>query len=141
MQRPLLLNSNVLLENTATNRLLVWDWLGLAMAKPEAFCNSHVQDQAAFTILVLNRSLPLVNPCPYMHVPSKRGYEPQKCVTAMKHPAAFLSTLRDGAFEVVPATEYDLLRRGYLDRSVSSTLPVTTSLHWAKKAVRSQATL
>ena len=45
----------------AETRLFVWDWLGMAVAKPRGFCSSHVQDQAAFTILVYNRSLPLVN--------------------------------------------------------------------------------
>ena len=58
LQRPLVLNSNVILRNEPSTRLFVWDWLGMAVARPRAFCSSHVQDQAAFTILLFNRSLP-----------------------------------------------------------------------------------
>ena len=94
-----------------------------------------MQDQAAFTILVLNRSLPLVNTCPYIDLPSRRGYEPQRCVRTTKHPAFFLGAIRTGAFEVVNANEYDALREGYLDTSVASRLPYTDSLHGAKRAV------
>ena len=112
----------------------MWDWLGMAMSKPQAFCSSHVQDQAAFTILVLNRSLPLVNICPFLQIASKRGYEPQKCVKHTKHLAAFLGALRDGAYEVVQAAEYDVLREGYVNHQVGHLLPVTGSLHLAKQA-------
>ena len=96
---------------------------------------AHPQDQAAFTILVLNRSLPLVNICPYLNMPSKRGWEPQKCVRATKHPALFLGALRDGAFEVVPSSEYDALREGYTNPGMG-TLPVTDSLHLASKVTQ-----
>merc|ERR1712192_166044 len=59
------LNSNIILENTVENQLLVWDWLQMALKKPETFCASSIQDQTAWNVLVLNRSLPLVNVCPY----------------------------------------------------------------------------
>ena len=110
--RPHLLNSNILLENTPQNRLLIWDWLSMAIVKPTGFCNSQVQDQAAFTILVLNRSLPIINPCLYLH---SVGYE--KCVGTQKGLNYFLNVLlADGAYEVVPASEFGELNEGYLDR-------------------------
>ena len=130
LQRPLILNANILLRNTAEMQLFVWDWLGMAVAKPHAFCNSHVQDQAAFTILVYNRSLPLINVCPYIDLPSKRGYEPQKCVKHTKSANTFLELLGRGAFEVVPSSDYDELREGYAVRG--GALPVTDSLHMAR---------
>lgn len=131
MQRPLVLNSNLLLENTPSNRLLVWDWLGMAVARPHAFCSSHVQDQAAFTILALNRSLPLINVCPYLNLPSKRAYEPQKCVKHTKNSNAFLDLLARGAYEVVPSREVDELREGYVQ--IGTSLPATYSLHLSQK--------
>ena len=131
MQRPLVLNSNMLLENTRANRELVWDWLGMAVARPHAFCMAHTQDQSAWTILVLNRSLPLVNPCPYLTLEGS-----QRCVTHQKDTNFFLSMLGEGAFEVVEAAEYDALREGYVNPAVSKTLPTTKNLGLAWKAVR-----
>ena len=159
----------------------------------------RAQDQAAFTVLVYNRSLPLINVCPYLDLPSKRGYEPQKCVRHTKHarmvkvaswrcriwpphapqaasegsglPSApvrsdpppqapprgrvlgarpcqthrflrvwpyrhtnvFLEMLATGAFELVPAAEYDELRDGYA-ATPGAMLPTTDSLHAAKRA-------
>ena len=108
LSRPLVLNANILLENTPSNRLLVWDWLGMAVAEPTAFCFPHVQDQAAFTILVLNRSLPLLNVCPYLGLKGK-----QRCVTHTKDTNNFLSLLGRGMVEVVESDELDRLAEGY----------------------------
>ena len=117
LQRPLILNSNILLENTPVNRLLVWDWLQMAVQRPSAFCISHVQDQATWTILVLNRSLPLVNVCPYM-----TGKGGQKCVTKQKNTNLLIGALEKGAFEVVTPDEVDWLREGY-SRNPNGLLP------------------
>ena len=117
LQRPLILNSNILLENTPANRLLAWDWLQMAVQRPNAFCTSHVQDQAAWSILVLNRSLPLVNVCPYM-----AGKGGQLCVKNQKNTNMFIGALAKGAFEVVKPDEVDWLREGY-SRSPLGLLP------------------
>ena len=133
LQRPLILNSNILLENTASNRLLVWDWLQMAVQRPSAFCISHVQDQATWTILVLNRSLPLVNVCPYM-----TGKGGQKCVTKQKNTNVLIGALEKGAFEVVMPDEVDWLREGY-SRNPNGLLPGGKGAAYmasAKKAVQ-----
>ena len=117
MQRPLILNSNILLENTHDNRLLVWDWLHMAVRRPEGFCWSHPQDQSAWTILVLNRSLPLVNVCPYRH-----GKGAVTCVNKQKNTNELIDTLQRGAFEVVLPDEVDWLREGY-SRNPQGVLP------------------
>jgi len=59
-----ILTANLLLQNTRYNRMLVQSWLNMALQHPQAFCaSSWTQDQAAWTILAFNLSLPLVNPC------------------------------------------------------------------------------
>lgn len=133
LRRPVILNANILLENTPTNQILVWDWLHMAVKRPDAFCTSHIQDQAAWTILVLNRSLPLVNFCPYL---SKKGQN--TCVHAMKNTNSFIESVGLGRFEIVTADEVDGLRDGYA-RGDNATLPtgvagVTPPV--AKKAVQ-----
>lgn len=60
-RRPTVLDSTLILANSPEMRALMWDWLQMAVAKPEGFCSSHTQDQAAWAILVQNRSLPLLN--------------------------------------------------------------------------------
>ena len=97
LSRAHLLASNILLENTRENRLLVWDWFAMMHVHPHAACVSHTQDQALWTILVQNRSLPAVNPCVYLH--RVRGYE--RCFTYEKKPHGFLWLLGQGKFEVV----------------------------------------
>ena len=62
LQRPLVLNSNILLRNAPSTRLLVWDWLGMAVARPAGFCSSHVQDQVARARIHPQTSLP---PAPF----------------------------------------------------------------------------
>jgi len=57
---PELMSAHILLSNNHANRLLVWDWLMMAIAKPRGFCYPLAQDQVAWTILVLNRTLPLI---------------------------------------------------------------------------------
>jgi len=113
---PHLLDSNILLENTRDNRLLVWDWLWMALRRPEAFCISQVQDQAAWTVLVLNRSLPLINACMYLgrhrsHIPRphRAGYI-RDCGSYTKSTNTFLANLGQEAFEVVTP--------GFLDQLV-----------------------
>lgn len=109
LKQPHVLNTNILLENTPQNRLFVWDWLAMALAKPRPFCNSHVQDQAAFSILVLNRSLPLINPCVYLHV----GGQYEACVTHTKKIGTFLATIAGGTYESLLSRDYDWIRAGY----------------------------
>ena len=46
LNRTHVLASNLLLENSRANRLLVWDWFAMAHARPEGFCMSHTEDQA-----------------------------------------------------------------------------------------------
>ena len=101
LSRAHLLASNILLENTRENRLLVWDWFAMMHVHPHAACVSHTQDQALWTILVQNRSLPVVNPCVYLH--RMRGYE--RCFTYEKKPHGFLWLLGQGKFEVVASEQ------------------------------------
>ena len=108
LYRPHVLTSNMLLRNNADNRALIWDWLIMALARPEAFCISHTQDQAAFTILALNRSLPIVNPNPYEH---SNGVCYKCC--GGKDAQTFLRAISRGAFEVVQAPDYDKLHPRY----------------------------
>ena len=111
LKRPHVLNTNILLENTPQNRLLVWDWLAMALAKPGPFCNSHVQDQAAFSILILNRSLPLINPCVYLHIGGPGQYE--ACVTHTKKIGTFLSTIAGDTYETLLSQDHDWIRADY----------------------------
>lgn len=110
---PHVLSSNILLENTRENRLLVWDWMWMALARPEGFCFSHVQDQAAWTVLVLNRSLPLINACMYLgrhrfHLPRPhgQGLNIKWCSEYTKNTNTFYATLGQGAFEVIAGHEH-----------------------------------
>ena len=75
---------------------------------PHAACVSHTQDQALWTILVQNRSLPVVNPCVYLH--NVRGFE--RCYTHTKKAYAFLEILSAGKFEVVDAKEVACAQEG-----------------------------
>ena len=97
------LASNLLLENTRANRLLVWDWFAMAHARPRGFCMSHTEDQAAWTVLVQNRSLPLLTPCLYLS--ALKGFE--QCFTHTKRASNFLTLLATGRYEVVRGDEYE----------------------------------
>lgn len=78
--------------------------------------------------------------CPYLDVPSKRGYEPQKCVRHTKHTNVFLQRIAAGAFELVPPAEYDELREGYAAAAApGAKLPTTDSLHTARRATLAAA--
>ena len=83
MQQPHILNSNLLLENTHENRELMRAWLTIALTKPDAFCASHTQDQAVWSILSRNRSLPLLNLCPYFSATHSRCNMGQKALDAI----------------------------------------------------------
>ena len=107
--RPQLLNTNLLLENTPAARLFVWDWLHMALVKPKGFCASHVQDQAAFTLLAHNRSIPLVNTCVYQVA---KGYE--RCVRATKSLNQFLVSLAESRYETLLPSEFESAARGFL---------------------------
>jgi hypothetical protein len=109
-REPGRLLTNFLLENTAHNRLLVWDWLWMALAKPEGFCNSWTQDQAAFAILARNRSLPLINQCVYLRISA--GWE--SCGRHSQKVNTFLDVLGRGAFEVVQTKDYPVLQQDYV---------------------------
>lgn len=43
LNAPALLNTHILIKNTVANRLLIWDLLAMALAKPRGFCASHPQ--------------------------------------------------------------------------------------------------
>ena len=95
--------------SSTANRLLVWDWFAMAHARPQGFCMSHTEDQAALSLLVQNRSLPVLNPCVYLaHV---RGYE--SCYTHTKRANNFLSLIAEGRYEVVAGHEYESVLDGH----------------------------
>jgi len=109
LNRTHILASNLLLENNRANRLLVWDWFAMAHAKPQGFCMSHTEDQAALSLLVQNRSLPVLNPCVYLtHV---RGYE--RCYTHTKRANNFLALIAVGRYEVVTGRDYESVLDGH----------------------------
>eukprot|EP00316_Scyphosphaera_apsteinii_P016369 CAMPEP_0119344648 /NCGR_PEP_ID=MMETSP1333-20130426/107078_1 /TAXON_ID=418940 /ORGANISM="Scyphosphaera apsteinii, Strain RCC1455" /LENGTH=375 /DNA_ID=CAMNT_0007357089 /DNA_START=13 /DNA_END=1141 /DNA_ORIENTATION=- len=73
--RPVLFSTHGLLAThllwavTDENKRLAEAWLQLAINHPRAFCTSHTQDQAALTVLAVNRSLQVVDTCQFMHPP------------------------------------------------------------------------
>lgn len=61
---PRLQSTNIILRNTQATRLMVWDWLMMAVQKPDGFCSEYLgQDQTALAMLVANRSWPTVRVC------------------------------------------------------------------------------
>jgi len=113
-RQPHVVTANILLANTLENRLLVWDWLSMALAKPSDFCFGAFQDETAFSMLVTNRSLPLVNTCPYMNnsVTDKRLYAnfygntshwqgAFDCYEASKSSAFFLNAIASHHYDIV----------------------------------------
>ena len=114
MRRPHVANSGIALINSALNRLLIWDWLALAVARPRGFCASHTQDQAAWTVLVLNRSLPLVNTGPYLYpMGLPRPSSPDihmLCSEGFKGADVLLRIVAHGLYEIVQPEDYDSLR-------------------------------
>lgn len=106
LRRPHVLNSNILLRNSVSTRLLVWDWLMMAITHPHGFCSSHTNDQAAWTLLVQNRSMPLINPCVYLGTlpPAMRN---RGCERHYKKHNTFFDVLRRGLYEIIDADSYD----------------------------------
>jgi hypothetical protein len=60
-----LLSTNMFIRNTPQGRLTVWDWLMIAVHRPDGFCSEIFgQDQTALALrLGTNRSLPAVRIC------------------------------------------------------------------------------
>merc|ERR1712031_64138 len=95
----------------------MWDWLMMAIKKPKAFCWSHTADQAAFSILALNRSLPLANLLVY-GADKRETEQANNYVNRMKHVNHVLDTIAKGEYETVAANDYDRLPRVRVDRTV-----------------------
>jgi len=53
-------NPHLILEKNTFNHALLLQWLSLAMKNPRAFCRSHSQDQAAWSIIVSEHQLPIL---------------------------------------------------------------------------------
>eukprot|EP00931_Biecheleriopsis_adriatica_P020570 TRINITY_DN13704_c0_g1_i1.p1 TRINITY_DN13704_c0_g1~~TRINITY_DN13704_c0_g1_i1.p1 ORF type:complete len:539 (-),score=54.11 TRINITY_DN13704_c0_g1_i1:44-1660(-) len=109
---PAVLDSNILLRNGPETRLLIWDWLSMALGRPKEWCMSQTTDQGAWTVLVLSRRLPLVNTCIYFdncdwHTPSVANSSATYCSWMSKNVNVFLSVISSGWFEVVRGSEYD----------------------------------
>ena len=77
---------------------LAHQWLVMALDEPNAFCASHTQDQAAFTVLAANRSLPLADMCPFLRPPWLNN----KCFDQQKLLSAAVRALGKGQFELRP---------------------------------------
>jgi len=60
-------NPHLLLAKTHFNHQLLNQWLTMALQTPKAFCRSHSQDQAAWSMLVAQHHLPILAfSCPYV---------------------------------------------------------------------------
>jgi hypothetical protein len=118
--RPHVLDSNLLLENNAANRLFVWDWLSMALAKPKEWCQSEAREQAAFSALARSRRLPLLSTCAFpdgcdsftqtVSSIDLRKQAPHRCSTATRNMNFFLAALARGAFDIVNGTEYGMVK-------------------------------
>ena len=100
-ERPQVLNSNILLENSAFNRELMREWLRMGVRSPDGWCSSHPQDQATWSLLVQNRSLPLTALAPYMPSDEENPGRAGKSVNTL------LDMLSKGLYAVV--TDVDAL--------------------------------
>ena len=101
-RRPHMMNANILVENSHRNRRVIRAWIEAAVSQPDVFCSSGPQEQAVFTLLVQNESVPLVNACPYLRL---KGWN--TCQDLTKSSNWFLEMLSSGAFEIVEPTELD----------------------------------
>uniref|UniRef100_A0A7S3NMR6 Uncharacterized protein n=1 Tax=Aureoumbra lagunensis TaxID=44058 RepID=A0A7S3NMR6_9STRA len=63
---PTVLDSNILIKVSPFNRLLIWDWLSIALTQPDAWCSSRTSDQGPWAVLIQSRKLPLTNTCPFL---------------------------------------------------------------------------
>jgi len=87
-------NSAIVLSNTEVNRNFTLQWLNMALENPHAFCSSHTQDQAAFTILVGHNAFPVLNTC--ARFAASHGRCPQ--TWAMED---FFRPIQENVFDVV----------------------------------------
>ncbi len=94
----------------------------MAIKKPKAFCWSHTADQAAFSILALNRSLPLANLLVY-GADKREAEQANNYVNRMKHVNYLLSLLAKGEYEIVTHKDYDKLPRVKVNRTVCANGP------------------
>ena len=80
-----LLSTNMLWATTPENLRLAEDWLHMAIREPTGFCSGHSQEQGALNILMINRSLPLIDLCPYMRPPwlNRKCYDQTKSVDTL----------------------------------------------------------
>jgi hypothetical protein len=59
----MVLNTHILIKNNDNNRAIAKLWLNMALENSQGFCNSHLQDQSALSMLVYNLSLPRISTC------------------------------------------------------------------------------
>jgi hypothetical protein len=70
----------------------VREWLAMALSNPSAFCSPHTQDQSALSILLHNKSLPIVRPTPELPLAVAKSIE------------GFLRLLKAGEYSVSSAS-------------------------------------
>ena len=92
--RPHVLATNLLLANNPTTRELIATWLKMGLDQPRAFCDSHAQDQPAWTILITNQSLPLLDLCSDLFPPAADLHAKRGCKFLSTHLAASTSRTR-----------------------------------------------
>ena len=92
--RPHVLATNLLLANNPTTRELIATWLKMGLDQPRAFCDSHSQDQSAWTILITNQSLPLLDLCSGLFPPAADLHAERGCNFHSTHLAASTSRTR-----------------------------------------------
>jgi len=97
-----LLATNLLWASTDANRRLAEMWLQMALRSPRAFCDSHTQDQAALTILAVNLSLSMLDPCLRMGLAERQGaqWPNGKCFDQEKNLDFMLDAIATGAYDV-----------------------------------------
>jgi len=101
---PAVLATNVLLRHSETNRGFVLAWLQMALQRPVGFCATHVQDQAALSLLAHNHTRTLVNLCAFRATrsPSKRADGPGNCHRQTKNAGLLLRELAAGRYTLQP---------------------------------------
>lgn len=104
LSQPHVLDSNILLRVDARGRELVRAWVQMAWDSPEGFCSSHPQDQSAWSVLVHNRSLPLINVCAHLDEGFRGfGVEGGSCHKTSKSTPFLLRALATRRFTVLHA--------------------------------------
>merc|ERR1712232_1120345 len=122
-----ILNSNIVLRNTRANKELVQDRLRMALTQPDAFCAADTQDQAAWTILVRSRRLPLVNLCSHLNI-SFRNSESMNCHRYQKSANVLLHALERGRFQVLSDMKLASLNCSHALKDISLPPTLTPSL-------------